>query len=155
MQFRSYEEALADLKDEAAARRVADLGAYLREGGWQYQEWLAQVGEPGVTRSGTGLRYAPWMDHLYKLITPQREQVFVAEPYEVSGAGLANLARLARQGWRISVRPDLALHYPGRTVAVWVWRQEEAKVPFLEHRWLNTPLTDEIQEWLQGQRSNG
>ncbi len=118
-------------------------------------EWQAQLGDPGVKRSGVQLRSAPWMDHPYKLLPPKGEHVFVAEPYGLSGPGLANLAQLSKAGWRIAVRPDLALHYPGRTVAIWVRRQEEATVPFLEHRWLDTPLTDEIQEWLQGKRSSG
>lgn len=150
MNFRTYDKALTDLHDEAAARRVADLSSYLREGGWQCQEWAAQPEDPGVTKRRGLLQFASWMDHSYKLITPKGEEIFVAEPYELGRIALAELARLSRQGWRVSVRPDLALHYPGRTLAVWVRRQEGAgPTPLLDTRWLETDLIKDIEGWLR------
>ncbi len=150
MRFRTYDEALTELHDEPAARRAADLGAYLREGGWHCQEWNAKLGDPGVTRSREGLRFASWMDHPYTLITAKGEEIFVAEPYDLNGTRLSALARLARQGWRVTVRPDLALHYPGRTIAIWIRKQAEAgPTPLLDTRWLETDLTRDIEDWLR------
>jgi hypothetical protein len=45
----------------------------------------------------------------------------VSEPYEISEEGLHNLATLSASGlWDVWIRGDRALHFPGRTVAIYL-----------------------------------
>jgi hypothetical protein len=67
-----------------------------------------------------------WMDHAYRLIAPDGSPVFVSEPYGIDGDALVRLQYLHSNGWRIAIRPEIALHYPGRTVAIWIRKREDA-----------------------------
>jgi hypothetical protein len=61
-------------------------------------------------------------DHLYRLWVPYRnnkqkkEKIYVSEPYHVYA--MDELVRLSAT-WKIEMRADLAIWYPGKTVAIW------------------------------------
>jgi hypothetical protein len=59
-----------------------------------------------------------WVDHPYRLRLPDGRWRYVAEPYDLGPAALADLAWLAGTGWRVSVTAWQATHAPGETVAV-------------------------------------
>jgi hypothetical protein len=110
---------------EEVAHRVEGLVAQ----GWRMRPWHpTSPGSPCVERDGGRLDWdtrliAGWMDHPYRLIPPGAEPpVFVSEPYQLDDRSLVRLAYLQNCGWRVDVRPEMALHYPGRTVAIWIRR---------------------------------
>ncbi len=112
-----------------AAERTAD---FIKRG-WKRRPWTATTpGSPCVKRhrgfnGGSYLDFdwgatEEWFDHWYRLVMPGGT-VFVSEPYDIGPKGMANLAALEDQGWDVMVRAANALHFPGRTVAVWIYRK--------------------------------
>jgi hypothetical protein len=97
--------------------------------GWKMRAWhptspgspctVKLDGYPGA-RDWDHQMIAGWMDHAYRLIAPDGRAVFVSEPYGVDGDALVRLTYLHSNGWRVALRPEIALHYPGRTVAIWI-----------------------------------
>lgn len=88
---------------------------------------------PGAHRDSYGLvhydrdrngapRRASWIDHPYRLVAkgePERS-VYVAEPYGYSldANAVRHMADLVSDGWDIHLDARLALHFPGRTIAI-------------------------------------
>lgn len=122
----------ADPERLAAARIIAERSRRFEEAGIRVRPWRPAPGTPASRRSryGTwewdtgivGNLLGGWLDHPYKLLMPDGGKVFVSEPYGLAAEDIAGLQRLEEQGWRVSIRPDRALHFPGRTVAVWITR---------------------------------
>jgi hypothetical protein len=101
--------------------------------GWSYRAWRpTSPGSPCVERTSWGggsyMAFADemtpgWMDHLYRLIRPDKRVVYVSEPYGVDGAVLARLVTTLGDDWCVRLRPEVALHYPGHTLAIWIERK--------------------------------
>lgn len=148
--FATYEVALRRLVDfrhvrtdeveyekRYAAIRIAQLSGALVEQGWVVRPWLVTTpGTPPVLRKHLegGGRYLywskareGWMDHPYRLVKMKDGVVvsarFVAEPYGITSEGMENLAKVAADGYEVTVDARLALHYPGLTVAIWIERR--------------------------------
>lgn len=63
------------------------------------------------------------VDHPYSVVLKDGSVAWVIEPYEAGPEDLAELRRLVGPvGWKITVHPERALHFPGNTVAVWITR---------------------------------
>ena len=110
-----------------AARRVEELGKVLLMAGWRKLRWTAGIpGNPLRHRCSWGgfdfdqeLGAGHWWDHAYRLVHKASGRViYVGEPYQVEVEAMRSLSLLAERGWEIDIQPALALHYPGRTVAV-------------------------------------
>lgn len=117
----------------AEQERLDDGRRILRQlegAGWRKMPWTAGIrGSPGrKTFPGghgaacfdTALMY-PWADHPYRLKHADGRVVYVAEPYGLTEESFEKLAELRRrEGWRVSIHADLAMHYPGWTIAIWL-----------------------------------
>jgi len=70
-------------------------------------------------RAGMGV-IGGWVDHLYRERWPDVPGgwIYVAEPYQLEPEDMAELGRLAGEGWRVEVTAWRAMHYPGHTLAV-------------------------------------
>lgn len=92
--------------------------------------------QPGVRKlDGYGSRYCDWdrgspgwRDHVYRLTRKGEDgathEYFVSEPYDLNEDGLRSLVRLMDEGWSVSVGANWALHYPGSTMRVMVWKEQ-------------------------------
>lgn len=63
-----------------------------------------------------------YFDHGYTLIGAGRERVWVGEPYDLTVSDMRALVRWASQGWQVCVRAWGAVHFPGHTLRVNLWR---------------------------------
>lgn len=88
----------------------------LRRDGWRQVRWRRGGPQPELI----GRIY---FDHGYTLVGPQQQQRWVGEPYDLDEGALATLLSFAKDGWLISIRADLATHFPGHTLFVQLWRR--------------------------------
>ncbi len=118
---------------EIINERIAELVAQ----GWKRRDWRPTTpGSPFVKRQESHYgRYldwdstivtTEWFDHPYRLIAPDGRSVFVSEPYGVEAEGIAHLAAMLGDGWNVRVLADMAIHYPGWTVAIWITKKAGA-----------------------------
>lgn len=120
---------------EPAATMARERKALLEKTGWKRLEQWDRNG-PGVRRGP----YNTWSlgppvgcvyDHGYRLRCTAEDgttrTVYVSEPYELGNTALAALAALAADGWDVMIRADVATHFPGATVAVWIEHQPKEK----------------------------
>lgn len=124
-------EANADPSRLRAAMEVAERSRLAKEAGFRVFAWRPGPGTPAagrVTGYGPYWEFDPeltagWLDHPYKLRSSDGRTIFVSEPYGLSPSAITNLNRLQESGWSVDVRPERALHYPGRTIAIWITRK--------------------------------
>lgn len=114
--LRSRELPLESAK-EAAMRSTALLK------GWSEKRWTPRKGQPFSYLHDGVWEWESYLclDHQYRLVRPGRE-VFVSEPYGLDPNDIEALNELATQGWEVSIHPERAVHFPGRTVAIWMER---------------------------------
>lgn len=110
-----------------AARRIALFQMH----GWEIAGWQPGPMQPAAQRDRywywNQVLISGWFDHPYRLRTPAGQTIYVSEPYHIHTEGIENLARIAADGWSVEIMPEKALHFPGRTVAVWIRRPVKAE----------------------------
>lgn len=62
-------------------------------------------------------------DHMKMLVYPHGRKVYVTEPYGLSAEAFRFLASLEDE-WQVTIS-QFPLHYPGRTVPVWIERRNK------------------------------
>ena len=111
-----------------AARECAVRCEALREEGWRVRDWRPGPKAPFSRRTvyGWELVNSRLLDHIYRLVHPEKGTIWVAEPYGIWGADLARLTEEMAKGWDIRIDPKRAIHLPGSTVAIWITRNGKA-----------------------------
>jgi len=68
-------------------------------------------------------------DHVYRLVHESGLEIHVGEPYPMSWSKVTaeQIKSLCGRTYRLVVADNLEMHNPGDTVAVWVYRLNEAK----------------------------
>jgi hypothetical protein len=102
--------------DEFVVRRIplARTGAR-RLHGWgdprssPAQRWAT------LDSSGTYVEQRGWLDHLYRLRLSDARTVYRAEPYDLDGDDLDDLALLRADGWHVSIGGS-PCHHPTTVV---------------------------------------
>lgn len=131
-------EASAEPERLAAARMAAIRSNWLRSDGWKVLPWRPTTPN-SPARQSKGIRgyykywefdrsrLGHWFDHPYRLVNRNKGiTIFVAEPYQINGEDLVQLAALEQEGWDVTIWPEKALHFPGSTTAVWLRKRREA-----------------------------
>lgn len=104
----------------AAAEVVHNSNLILRRFKWAGRDW-SRNGPGGGNR--TGYRSAGLVDHAYTLVSlATGVRVYVSEPYGLGPDALREIGQLIDEGWDVQVEADRAIWFPGRTVAVWIWK---------------------------------
>jgi hypothetical protein len=112
-------------QNDPEAKRIVDLRVgWLREKGWRLRLHWDRKAPLGIVKVEGGSYYvaheAGLLDHLYRLVSPSGEVVYVTEPYEFYG--FDEIAHL--DGWDVSASATAALWYPGHTIAVRFQREK-------------------------------
>jgi hypothetical protein len=94
-------------------KRQLEILATLHREGWTVRAFKLPTALPFMGEIG-----GMW-DHGYRLVRGSKT-VYVGEPYRSNDAAMAQIDKMRYRGWNVTVHPDLALHYPGQTTAVWV-----------------------------------
>ncbi len=125
------DEALLDLHDVVAPVLGAANLEILRRTGWTLEPWGAT---PAIR--GDDLQVGAWGDHLYRLVNQEQERmIYVAEPYQISAEDMADLERIESEGYTVYLNAEWSLHYPTRTLVIWIERTVERQTqisPFPE-----------------------
>jgi hypothetical protein len=99
----------------AAVDRLAADGytaLYGQSAWWQYPERALD----GHTGAGA------WWDHAYIVLGPDRRPIYAADPYLSSRRDNADVpAAMLGAGWRFETSRSRTVHYPGRTIAWWLY----------------------------------
>lgn len=137
-----HSEAQARPEDLAAVRLAAERSQILTEQGWEEREWRPCRGRPLAKYNGAGRfwewdGHPHWLDHPYRLVNKAKgREVFVAEPYGITGDDLESLLKLETEGWDVIIDAGMALHFPGWTIAIWL---ERPKAPLRRGRQPDDP----------------
>jgi hypothetical protein len=71
---------------------------------------------------------AEWVDHPSRLVHKEKGgTIYRAEPYSLKERDLRQLVTLADSSWHVGVEWLFNAHFPGRTMAVIVWKGRESK----------------------------
>ena len=116
---------------------------YLKEHGWTvYYGWdkycpYAEYIYEDCGR-GTGWERArafPWQDHTRRLKKKDEEgntqTIYVTEPYHFRNNDFTDIHVLIEDGWKVVLTNshDLSLHYPGKTIPIWITRDVNIRIP--------------------------
>jgi hypothetical protein len=116
-----------------AAQLAAERSEHLRANGWTCRAWCPTSRDSpatirrwkGYPREWDATLTHGWLDHPYRVVNKASGRtVFVAEPYALYDDALVGLAQLVQQGWSVEILPEMALHFPGWTIAIWIERQK-------------------------------
>ena len=132
-----HETLLLEIADDAerliAAYLRARRGRHLKRRGLNAGEWDADAPNGGALEGDDGAsashwRWWRWADHAYSITEPDgKVAAYASEPYEISDDDIITLSDLVIQhGWSVTIRPDDALHFPGRTMRVTCERDRTA-----------------------------
>lgn len=96
-------------------------------GSWAFWKW------GGGKRPG-------WADHPVKVLLPKDKDGdaltwYCGEPYRLYADDLRSLVKLNDEGWEVLVSAENALHFPGRTMLVALWKKKQ-----------NLDMTDSSEE---------
>lgn len=136
-------DALTPGQHDRLERTVSAVLGALRVGllvrqGWTLRPWRPTNARQPAVRRGDGYgsrffewdpRHTGWIDHPYRITTRAPDgaliERFIAEPYNLNADDLRALAKLADEGWSVTVDADWSLRYPGSTVRVVISRKED------------------------------
>tara|TARA_R100000306_G_scaffold38646_1_gene38472 strand:+ start:202 stop:684 length:483 start_codon:yes stop_codon:yes gene_type:complete len=66
-----------------------------------------------------------WFDHPY-ILEKGGVKTYVIEPYHFGGESWGEMAKLADGGWEVEIMgAEYAVHNPGRTIVIWIWKRKE------------------------------
>lgn len=64
------------------------------------------------------------LDHLYR-IKHDSNVTYITEPYQLEEDEILLIAEVIKSGWQVDIHSQIALHYPGRTIAVRFFKERK------------------------------
>jgi hypothetical protein len=100
--------------NRTVADRIVELSRMYKKSGMRIGKWGRKLA-PGM---GEARARPNWANHSYTLKDMEGGILHITEPYYLANTDIKALAELVDTGWNIEISPQLAMHFPGRTMAI-------------------------------------